>query len=697
MNNTNNPLRDKQFLKQLDNKNLQTYYVKIIVLNMQELPIEEITGRISSGSININGDSAIRRTCNLTFLAKEEENANLTNVNSLLSINKKIKILIGVKNDINERYDDIIWFPQGIYIICQPNISYGANGVTISLSCKDKMCLLNGECGGGLPAPITFDSYDQIQADGTVTSVPQTIYSIIQTLVANYGGEALSKIMINDVPLDIKQIVRYTGSNTLYYDAQTKVYTTNVNETVTRPNDWIPFGFNESIGYVYTDFVYPGSLQSGIGENVCSVLDKIKNTLGNYEYFYDLDGNFVFQEIKNYLNKSYSPVDIYRLDNNRRVEIASNNLTILDNLSYKADFHSNSKTAYDFTEDTGLISSYTNTPVYSNIKNDFHIWGKNEDGFAIHYHLVIKDKPLKMNTYNVVFLKDESNKYTGGLRLATKDEIEQYSSYNLNREILTDLADGNLVNGQTETYINNDNIVSVNVAEETIILPEDITAYVPSDWRAELYLQALTKKSNGIRPDIYEQELLDLFDSIYNFYERKFKADLVNNPNDLNYFIDYLKPSSELFDISVDSLYPRIYSYQQDNIVRLYNNDVPDVILIDKGMEDQIERIKIQTRCENEGQIFSNVESAIYANTATSVLGYSAQDSARELLYQYTHYNETITLQSRPIYYLDANTRITVNDIKSGISGDYIVKSISLPLDAGSSMSINATKAVDRI
>jgi hypothetical protein len=390
-------------------------------------------------------------------------------------------------------------------------------------------------------------------------------------------------------------------------------------------------------------------------------------------------------------------VDIYRLDNNRRVEIASNNLTILDNLSYKVDFHSNSKTVYDFTEDTGLISSYTNTPVYSNIKNDFHIWGKNEDGFAIHYHLVIKDKPFKMNTYNVVFLKDKSNQYTGGLRLATKDEIEQYSSYNFNRETLTDLADGNLVNGQTETYENNDNIVSVNASEEMMILPEDIAAYVPSDWRAELYLQALTKKSNGIRPDIYEQELLDLFDSIYNFYERKFKADLVNNPNDLNYFIDYLKPSSELFDISVDSLYPRVYSYQQDNIVRLYNNDVPDVILIDKGMEDQIEKLKIQTRCEKEGQIFSNVESAIYSNTATSVLGYSAQDSARELLYQYTHYNETITLQSRPIYYLDANTRITVNDIKSGISGDYIVKSISLPLDAGSSMSINATKAVDRI
>ena len=29
--------------------------------------------------------------------------------------------------------------------------------------------------------------------------------------------------------------------------------------------------------------------------SVDTILSKIKNTLGNYEYFYDIDGNFVFQ------------------------------------------------------------------------------------------------------------------------------------------------------------------------------------------------------------------------------------------------------------------------------------------------------------------------------------------------------------------------------------------------------------------
>jgi hypothetical protein len=30
------------------------------------------------------------------------------------------------------------------------------------------------------------------------------------------------------------------------------------------------------------------------GESITSILDKIKNMLGDYEYFYDIDGRFVF-------------------------------------------------------------------------------------------------------------------------------------------------------------------------------------------------------------------------------------------------------------------------------------------------------------------------------------------------------------------------------------------------------------------
>jgi hypothetical protein len=39
---------------------------------------------------------------------------------------------------------------------------------------------------------------------------------------------------------------------------------------------------------------YPGDLIGNIGESLTSILDKIKGILGDYEYFYNLDGMFVF-------------------------------------------------------------------------------------------------------------------------------------------------------------------------------------------------------------------------------------------------------------------------------------------------------------------------------------------------------------------------------------------------------------------
>ena len=178
-------LKDYSFLKALNNEMVKTFYIKVIVLNKEELPIRVIEGQVTGGSINIDGSSSLRRTCNLTFLAKEKNN-DLEDIDNLLSINKKIQILIGFKNTSNLKYDEIIWLPQGIFVICQPNISHSLSDTTISLSCKDKMCLLNGEMGGTLPTSITFDSYNQETNTGKTVSKKQLIYDIIQTLVCNF-------------------------------------------------------------------------------------------------------------------------------------------------------------------------------------------------------------------------------------------------------------------------------------------------------------------------------------------------------------------------------------------------------------------------------------------------------------------------------------------------------------------------------
>ena len=74
----------------------------------------------------------------------------------------------------------------------------------------------------------------------------------------------------------------------------------------------------------------------------------------------------------------------------------------------------------------------------------------------------------------------------------------------------------------------------------------------------------------------------------------------------------------------------------------------------------------------------------------------SAYEEVKQQLYSYTHYNEQISLTTLPIYYLEPNTRITVCNQESGINGDYLINSISLPLDTMGTMSLTCTKAVER-
>jgi hypothetical protein len=49
-----------------------------------------------------------------------------------------------------------------------------------------------------------------------------------------------------------------------------------------------------------------------------------------------------------------------------------------------------------------------------------------------------------------------------------------------------------------------------------------------------------------------------------------------------------------------------------------------------------------------------------------------------EKIYTHTYYQESITVNVVPIYYLEPNRRIRVFDASSGINGEYIIKSFSL-------------------
>ena len=152
-------LLDEEFLATLSEQKSREIYAKIIALDINELPIDEIEGKVTGGSINIDGTSAVQRTCSLSLIT------DTVDINDFYwGIKTKFKLEIGVKNNLtgefapteNGIYPEIVWFKQGTFFVTAFNTSISTNSCTISLSGKDKMCMLNGELGGQLFASIDF-------------------------------------------------------------------------------------------------------------------------------------------------------------------------------------------------------------------------------------------------------------------------------------------------------------------------------------------------------------------------------------------------------------------------------------------------------------------------------------------------------------------------------------------------------------
>lgn len=635
-------LQDKDFLELLDKQQHKEVFARVTALTMDEAPVEQIEGKVTSGSINIDGSSAVRRTCNLTLVSQN------VNINDFYwGIKTKIKLEIGLKNNVPEltkynftyeqdvngntlyyiiinnieyqsvysniqgvyeitgflslkdkktiiqlnpeqrkqilprvikqesyieknSYPNIIWFPQGTFVIATFNTTINTNSCTISISGKDKMCMLNGDLGGALPASIDFgqeeilntqyiehtfqdkieykthtyyirdtrtpyieykgvfnefQTYYTKNSDGTYKKVTITefeprktyyienytlatqqfnsstkyydqqidkilkklpLYRIIKESVHSWANEPYHNIVINDLETYGLEQLTYKGEDTLYafkscadeaYSQMTikgettfykvkdnqkylqtdgTVLSSQIDKTrqyklsdfknpelglsaekpvggiaATDPQSltWIvrsiPAGRNptpqtvlllnygDDAGYRITDLTYTGQLISSIGETLTSILDKIKNMLGDFEYFYNLEGQFVFQRKRTFVNTSWTSIQKVGDD------------TVVEPAEYA------SAVSYNFVGNK-VITSFSNQPTINNLKNDYSIWGQRKgidnQTIGIHARFAIDKKPFYYKTYK-------------GAIYATEDGEEKYKA--LINELNQDLKNFN--------------------------------------------------------------------------------------------------------------------------------------------------------------------------------------------------------------------------------------------------------------
>ncbi len=665
-------LNDSTFLEEVDRIRNKEQFVRITILDFYERPLQAIEGRTTGGSVTIDGNSTVRRSCNLSLVAYDKDN-DLTNVDNLLSINKKASLEIGYKNITNQYKDyDVLWFPMGIYVMNSPSISHSLDGVNISLQLKDKMCLLNGECGGLIPASTTFHEYDTIDENGKYVTLKPTIYQIIYELVNHFGGEQVSKIIINDLDTRVKQVMKWTGTSPLYViekreEGVVQYLPTTDGSEAAAAQTYKMYEYGDDVGYIYTDFTYPGELIGDAGSSVCDILDQILGVLGNYEYFYDIEGNFIFQEKKNYINTSQPTV-------------------VLDQLKqddYLVDMEKG-KAVYVF-DDATLITSFSNAPQYNMIKNDFIVWGMKEDAngnsWPIRYHLAIDKKPDVGNTYDCFFYQDELDGLTKAKCPMKFDSARQFPKVGQAEVFYMDTSDGSIYEW----------VPADKEYKLVIVGLEQITT---KDWRQELYLSGCASDPLATKSNYYYTELKNEWPKLYDIKNGKYFDETLKYQSDIDYFLDFIDSHAAIGDLSVQNIGRRQKIIVDESVNCIFEPEIPDLVIINIDGDSPAD---LRAECEAQGQDYVQVGANIYNLLAIGGHFNSAYVLVRELLYQYTSYNESISLNTLPILYLEPNTRITVRDGLSNIYGDYMINTITIPLDISSTMTLSCTRALDRL
>jgi hypothetical protein len=713
------------YLAKIDNFLNQKQYVKVTLLNWQEDPIKDIEGELTSGNIIKDGTSTVRRACSLSISVNGQE-YSVDDLQMDYALNKKVFIEIGVKNYTDEYKDyPILWFPQGVFFISDIAISSSTtSAVVLNLTLKDKMAMLNGDIGGQFGSTVVFDEVDTQSASGEYVSEKVLIYDIITELVNHFGGEDLNNILIEDVPLQIKSVMKWTGDNPLYavYQSGTSASENNLSfqYQLEAPSDssqtYMIFEYGDDVGYIYSDFVYTDELTASANETVTSVLDKIKSFLGNYEYFYDVFGIFHFREIKNYLNTTQGSTVLSDMEKN----------------DYLIDV-TTGKSEYTFSDNSNLLTISAN-PQYGNIKNDYIVEGlrqmtSSDISYTVKYHLVIDSKPKPGNTYyNFLLYTEQSTGEVKGyfpLILQSEEDLPWPGNFN----VIYRLEDEN-----KSVYWDNDSYADV---EEVAYYPTSGTGYTTKDWRTELYLQGLLTKNNGLSSDYYYSELkngqrqmnlssgswidnlyartrtqkldvdyyfeeLDAFwPTIYNLKDQEFYGQELDAAsqrvalNDGNYYLDFIDANeSNLGQYSVSNIGRRPDVVVDEDINCLFEPTFPDIVLLNLDDDDVAEQ---RIECDSQGQAYSQVKGDIFSAFAVGGYCNGAFEQIKYELYCHTDYQKTLSITALPAFYLEPNTRVTMNDKSTNTYGDYIIQNISIPLTPGSSMAVSLNQCINKM
>lgn len=718
-------MNDRSFLLKLNQHKVREYLAAIMVLDFEtENPIARLEGKVVSGSMTVAANSAVRKTCSLTIVF-DEDTKNITDINNLIAIDKKISLSLGLKNPFYHlpqyaQYGEELWFKQGLFVITRASSSISVSSAQVSIELQDKMAFLNGTCGGTLPANTSFHDRIIYDKDGNYTTEYPLIKEIIFEAVNHYGGEHPSRIVIEDVPDVGRKVVRWRGSTPINFQSEIDAKNSGRSFVIAAPP---VAGFENTyyqgdlVGYRETPLTYPGELILKMGQTVTNLLDEIISTLGNYEYFYDAEGIFHFRQIKNYQATGVTPLNY---DPTITVEVVDSQGNIsqqtrdLDKSLQSLYFPRYTDDAFinEFA-DQNLVTQIGYNPDYSKIKNDFICWGTKQDDsnseVMVRYHLAIdvrpKDIPKPVTEEEIEVIRDNYSLCHKTIRKVMNKNDGTISRYVVENAYIPDEVN--------ETW---GEVAALSLDEAF----PDLDASYHFNWREELYRQALLAYGTSTEGSYYDEELMaewrnifdpsstwDLkgMDSFQRSWEDHFgedndetpwagyTVDVKIAPEKLRYWLDIIDTSAGVGVYGVNRIGRRTIAQENTKINQVFEGEIPDLVFIENTGQPQ-EMIENTQYYISIGQAYSfvNPDQLQYFQEVNS-FG-TCYESVRAMLYNNLIYNATASLTTIPILYLDVNKVVHLNFPELGVTGDFVINNISMQFGNNPTMSLSLNEAI---
>lgn len=718
-------MNDRSFLLKLNQHKVREYLAAIMVLDFEtENPIARLEGKVVSGSMTVAANSAVRKTCSLTIVF-DEDTKNITDINNLIAIDKKISLSLGLKNPFYHlpqyaQYGEELWFKQGLFVITRASSSISVSSAQVSIELQDKMAFLNGTCGGTLPANTSFHDRIIYDKDGNYTTEYPLIKEIIFEAVNHYGGEHPSRIVIEDVSDVGRKVVRWRGSTPINFQSEIDAKNSGRSFVIAAPP---VVGFENTyyqgdlVGYRETPLTYPGELILKMGQTVTNLLDEIVSTLGNYEYFYDAEGIFHFRQIKNYQTTGVTPLNY---DPTITVEVVDSQGNIsqqtrdLDKSLQSLYFPRYTDDAFinEFA-DQNLVTQIGYNPDYSKIKNDFICWGTKQDDsnseVMVRYHLAIdvrpKDIPKPVTEEEIEVIRDNYSLCHKTIRKVMNKNDGTISRYAVENAYIPDEVN--------ETW---GEVAALSLDEAF----PDLDASYHFNWREELYRQALLAYGTSTEGSYYDEELMaewrnifdpsstwDLkgMDSFQRSWEDHFgedndetpwagyTVDVKIAPEKLRYWLDIIDTSAGVGVYGVNRIGRRTIAQENTKINQVFEGKIPDLVFIENTGQPQ-EMIENTQYYISIGQAYSfvNPDQLQYFQEVNS-FG-TCYESVRAMLYNNLIYNATASLTTIPILYLDVNKVVHLNFPELGVTGDFVINNISMQFGNNPTMSLSLNEAI---